>query len=77
MSILLRELRSTLTVMIDSAFKNILEILTKQNRRPFLKRYLKREEAREELVWCDSLLSDALQLFDVSCHFHFTPMFVF
>ncbi|KAF7799186.1 hypothetical protein EIP86_010417 [Pleurotus ostreatoroseus] len=48
-----------------SAFNNILGILQKQNRRPFLKRYLKREEIREDLVWCDALLNDAMNLFDV------------
>ncbi|KAJ3557555.1 hypothetical protein NM688_g1411 [Phlebia brevispora] len=48
-----------------STFKNILSILEKQNRRPFIKRYLKREEIRQELLWCDTLLNDALSLFDV------------
>ena len=38
----------------------------KQTHRPFLKRYLKREEIQAEIVACDALLNDAMSMFNVS-----------
>ena len=48
-----------------SAFNDVLELIEKLNSRPFLKRYLKREEIQQEIVQCDALLTDALSLFSV------------
>ena len=52
--------------MVYSAFNDVLELIEKLNSRPFLKRYLKREEIQQEIVQCDALLTDALSLFSVS-----------
>ncbi|KAI0338659.1 hypothetical protein BDW22DRAFT_693644 [Trametopsis cervina] len=49
-----------------AAFNKVLVLLQKQNRRPFLKRYLKREEIQIELAGCDAALNDALSVFGVS-----------
>lgn len=48
-----------------SAFEQVLTFLHKQNRRPFLKRYLKRDEIQQQLTACDASLNDALGMFGV------------
>lgn len=44
----------------------MLEFLERQNRRPFLKRYLKRDEIERDVVACHTALTDALSMFEVS-----------
>ncbi|KAI0092226.1 hypothetical protein BDY19DRAFT_587910 [Irpex rosettiformis] len=48
------------------AFNKVLTLLQKQNSRPFLKRYLKREEIQIELSACNDALNDALAVFGVA-----------
>ena len=48
------------------SFKSVLLFLRQQTRRPFLKRYLKRDEILDQIRQCDASLSDALGLFGLS-----------
>ena len=52
--------------MIFRAFTEVLYFLTKLGHRPFLKRYLKRDEIQASITFCDALLNDALGMFGVS-----------
>jgi len=47
-------------------FSRSLPLLMKQSSRPFLKRYLRRDETLRDISDCDSSLRDALGLFGVS-----------
>jgi hypothetical protein len=47
------------------AFTDVLYFLTKMSHRPFLKRYLKRDEILFNITSCDAALNDALGLFGV------------
>jgi abelson tyrosine-protein kinase 1 len=51
------------------AFTEVLYFLTKMGHRPFLKRYLKRDEILSSIASCDAVLSDALGMFGVSVIF--------
>lgn len=51
---------------LEGVFVDVLLFLRKQNHRPFLKRYLKREEIHRSLMECDESLSNTLGLFSVS-----------
>lgn len=51
------------------AFKDVHLFLRKQIHRPFLKRYLKRDEILKQIAGCDAGLKDALELFSVSSEF--------
>ncbi|KAH6893995.1 TKL/TKL-ccin protein kinase [Coprinopsis sp. MPI-PUGE-AT-0042] len=51
---------------LEATFFHILEFMRKQVRRPFLKRFLKREEILNEMNECDAQLRDALSLFGLS-----------
>ena len=55
--------------MVHSAFRLVLDFLERLNRRPFLKRYLKRDEIQRELAACDNALNDAFSMFEV-CHLY-------
>lgn len=46
-------------------FTQVRDFLLKQAHRPFLKRYLKREETVREIAGCDTSLTDALSMFSV------------
>ncbi|THG99343.1 hypothetical protein EW026_g2979 [Hermanssonia centrifuga] len=59
------ELRAPLERLV-AAFNQVLTFLEKQNRRPFLKRYLKRDEIQNQLTACDAALNDALGMFGLS-----------
>ena len=52
--------------LIARSFQGIHHFLVKQNDRPFLKRYLRRDEILRDISACDSSLRDALSLFGVS-----------
>jgi len=56
----------TIDLMIFRAFTEVLYFLTKLGHRPFLKRYLKRDEILASITFCDALLNDALGMFGVS-----------
>ncbi|KAJ6461227.1 hypothetical protein C8R47DRAFT_993608 [Mycena vitilis] len=47
-------------------FTQVRDFLIKQAHRPFLKRYLKREETVREIAGCDTSLTDALSMFSLS-----------
>ncbi|RXW16863.1 hypothetical protein EST38_g8988 [Candolleomyces aberdarensis] len=51
---------------LEDTFQDVLQFMQKQVRRPFLKRYLKRDEIQRDLDECDAGLRDALSLFGLS-----------
>ncbi|TFK45230.1 hypothetical protein OE88DRAFT_1640190 [Heliocybe sulcata] len=58
------ELQEPMKKLID-AYLAVHTFLTKQMHRPFLKRYLKRDEIVREIAGCDTALSDALEMFGI------------
>ncbi|EKM52507.1 uncharacterized protein PHACADRAFT_211755 [Phanerochaete carnosa HHB-10118-sp] len=58
------QLKEPLIRLIE-AFYQVLEFLNRQNRRPFLKRYLKRDEIQRDLFMCDTALNDAMYMFEL------------
>ncbi len=52
------------------AFTDVLYFLTKMGHRPFIERYLKRDEILSNIASCDAALNDALGLFGVGFVFH-------
>ena len=50
----------------SSSFKGVHVLLQKQVHRPFLKRYLKRDDILRSINGCDRALNDALSLFSVN-----------
>lgn len=55
--------------LIDASFRSFNDVhalLVKQAGRPFLKRYLKRDEISKQLHQCDVGLQEALGMFSVS-----------
>ncbi|GJE89108.1 hypothetical protein PsYK624_052000 [Phanerochaete sordida] len=58
-------LRAPLERLIE-AFRRVLEFLDRHNRRPFLKRYLKRDEILRDIQMCDTALDDARNAFEIS-----------
>ncbi|KZT67854.1 hypothetical protein DAEQUDRAFT_693396 [Daedalea quercina L-15889] len=48
------------------SFTQVHHFLQKQNHRPFIKRYLKRDEIQRHIAVCDSALTDALGMFSLS-----------
>ena len=57
---------ASLSHPITRSFEGIHHFLIKLTNRPFLKRYLRRDEILRDLQDCDSSLRDALGLFGVS-----------
>ncbi|KAI9433101.1 hypothetical protein F5148DRAFT_1269391 [Russula earlei] len=51
---------------LNEAFAEVLHLLTKLGHRPFLKRYLKRDEILYNITSCDAILNDALGMFGLS-----------
>jgi hypothetical protein len=47
------------------SFTTVYRFMVKQTSRPWLKRYLKRDEILRDIVACDTVLRDALGLFGV------------
>ena len=56
----------SLAHLITRSFEDIHRFLIKLTNRPFLKRYLRRDEILQDLSDCDSSLRDAVALFGVS-----------
>jgi hypothetical protein len=52
------------------AFLGVLQLLTKLGQRPFLKRYLRRDEIAFHISSCDAALNDALGMFGVRFLLH-------
>ncbi|KAJ3527530.1 hypothetical protein NMY22_g9750 [Coprinellus aureogranulatus] len=48
---------------LEETFAGVLLFMQKQVRRPFLKRYLKRDEIQRDLAHCDAGLRDAVSMF--------------
>ncbi|KAJ7194851.1 hypothetical protein GGX14DRAFT_377636 [Mycena pura] len=59
------EMKEPLHKLIGT-FTQVRDLLIKQARRPFLKRYLKREENLREIAGCDTAITDALSQFSLS-----------
>ncbi|KIY53195.1 kinase-like protein [Fistulina hepatica ATCC 64428] len=59
------ELKAPLERLVDS-FKQVNAFLERQSHRPFLKRYLKRDEILKHIQSCDASLGDALGMFSLS-----------
>ncbi|KAL1938386.1 hypothetical protein VTO73DRAFT_11626 [Trametes versicolor] len=59
------ELQAPVTRLIES-FREVHRFLVKQSHRPFIKRYLQRDEIQRALVGCHNSLSDALGMFSLS-----------
>ncbi|KAJ3531793.1 hypothetical protein NMY22_g8005 [Coprinellus aureogranulatus] len=51
---------------LEETFAGVLLFMQKQVRRPFLKRYLKRDEIQRDLADCDAGLRDAVSMFGLS-----------
>jgi hypothetical protein len=51
---------------VHSSFRGIEKFIHKQVIRPFLKRYLKREEDARKIVSCDASLTDSVSLFSIA-----------
>ncbi|KAJ7647115.1 hypothetical protein FB45DRAFT_1099808 [Roridomyces roridus] len=49
-----------------SSFTGVYNFMTKQAHRPFLKRYLKREQIIRDIANCDKALGEALSMFSIS-----------
>ncbi|KAJ7629452.1 kinase-like domain-containing protein, partial [Mycena polygramma] len=60
-----QELTEPLQKLVQT-FTYIRDFLIKQARRPFLMRYLKREETLGDIARCNTLLTDALSMFSLS-----------
>ncbi|KAJ7141695.1 hypothetical protein C8R43DRAFT_586859 [Mycena crocata] len=60
-----KELAAPLEKLIET-FTQVRDFLLKQAHRPFLKRYLKREEILRDIAGCDTSLTDALGMFSLS-----------
>lgn len=61
-------------MLVDRTFTQVRDFLLKQAHRPFLKRYLKRDEILREIASCDTALSDALSMFSVRPPFSLVPL---
>ncbi|KAG2006316.1 TKL/TKL-ccin protein kinase [Coprinopsis cinerea AmutBmut pab1-1] len=59
------ELRDPIAAL-EEVFLHVLEFMRKQVRRPFLKRFLKRDETQEDIDECNKRLDDATKLFTTS-----------
>lgn len=59
------ELHHPIERLVES-FHDVYQFLQRQNHRPFIKRYLKREEIQRALGVCDNSLNDALNMFNLS-----------
>ncbi|KAJ7617179.1 hypothetical protein FB45DRAFT_756602 [Roridomyces roridus] len=59
------EMEKPLEKLVET-FTQVHEFLLKQAHRPFLKRYLKREEVLRSISACDTALTDALGMFSLS-----------
>ncbi|RPD53297.1 hypothetical protein L227DRAFT_617134 [Lentinus tigrinus ALCF2SS1-6] len=59
------ELQPPLTRLVES-YKEVHRFLVKQSHRPFIKRYLQRDEIQRALAGCHNSLTDALGMFNTS-----------
>ena len=58
------ELQPPLARLVES-YKEVHRFLTRQSHRPFIKRYLQRDEIQRALAGCHNSLTDALGMFNV------------
>lgn len=61
-------------MLSSRAFNRVHRLLLKQGHRPFIKRYLKRDEIQVQIQVCDTALGDALGMFSVCSHVFFLYM---
>ncbi|KAG1737996.1 hypothetical protein EDB19DRAFT_1715645 [Suillus lakei] len=51
---------------LNECIRMVYDFLLKLNRRPFIKRFLRSDEIRQEIQACDNALGDARQMFSIS-----------
>ena len=56
----------TLIILLASSFSLVYSLIHRLNHRPFIKRYLKRDDILRQISECDKSLTDALGMFGVS-----------
>ncbi|KAJ6521208.1 hypothetical protein DFH09DRAFT_223755 [Mycena vulgaris] len=59
-----KEMAKPMEKLVET-FTEVRDFLVKQAHRPFLKRYLKREEIIRQIAGCDTSLSDAMSMFSL------------
>ncbi|KAF7317864.1 Protein kinase domain-containing protein [Mycena kentingensis (nom. inval.)] len=59
------DMKDALEKLIET-FTQVRDLLIKQAHRPFLKRYLRREETVRDIAGCDTAITDALAMFSIS-----------
>lgn len=59
----------TVLILAFRSFREVYRFLVKQSHRPFIKRYLQRDEIQRALVGCHNSLSDALGMFSVGTYY--------
>ena len=52
--------------IIRRSYKEVHRFLLKQSHRPFIKRYLQRDEVQRALAGCNASITDSLTMFNVS-----------
>jgi abelson tyrosine-protein kinase 1 len=62
-------LSSTELMFENRSFSHVQQFLQMQAHRPFLKRYLKRDEILRQISGCDKELNECLEMFGVSLFF--------
>ena len=55
-----------LIILLASSFSLVRDLIHKANHRPFIKRYLKRDDFLRQISECDQSLVDVLGMFSVS-----------
>lgn len=58
---------NSLMFLSSRSFEGVYYFLNKQTTRPFLKRYLRRDQIFQDRAACDASLRDALTMFNVNC----------
>ena len=76
-----KSIEADLSHLIIRSFEGVYHLLIKLSNRPFLKRYLRRDEILRDISDCDGSLRDALGLFGVSSErlqrvFPYNPTFI-
>ena len=51
--------------VIHRSYKEVHRFLLKQSHRPFIKRYLQRDEVQRALAGCNASITDSLTMFNV------------
>jgi hypothetical protein len=63
------EVSPALANSLSRAFDRIRRLMVKESTRPFIKRYLKRDDVMKEITDCDTDVREALDVFNVRAFF--------